>query len=267
MNTCRTLPGFDASESPSLRRGEVRKTAAHHQAHAFHQSRSTIRSSVLPSCRQAGRVAVSSAAARSRPNAARRKPRRAATRLRASARDAETCPRHRAREPGSLRSMDTRRRPAFSACRWWRRGPSAPGRNRRPAIAETIRAPAVVTLPSHPAADRQRQRAAQRPVRCCRPRDLSAHRMRSRQSPRRCSRRCREARVGPLRPPEIRRHAVRPPRARRRADCGRGHNSRALPRPSGCHRAAPRRGRAHRPSAPGSARSTGRRTEPSSVAA
>ncbi len=134
--------------------------------------------------------------------------------------------------PRSFVPGHKRARRRSSACRWWRRDPSSPGQNRRRGVAASARAPACAIsgfAAGNGAVDART--AARRRARYCRRPGLPAHRRRSPRSRRPCKRRCREVRATRFRSPEIFRHAARPRRARRHADCGRGRNSRARPRP------------------------------------
>ena len=101
----------------------------------------------------------------------------------------------RARRPSTGRA----RRPASSACRWWRRGPSAPARNRRCARP----APASASARGSPAwrpAVRARSRTVASPrARHCRRRPPPAHRTQSPRSPPPCRGRCRGASPVPAR--------------------------------------------------------------------
>ena len=124
VNTWRTTPGSrrhfgcprGAAPPQRFRDIEImRPVAARHFGHAAEQAL------VGPRAHQHRAVGAHRDEGRAAPQLA----------LRAWAPCAETSPGRRARAPRRPRSTGTARRPASSACRWWRRDPSAPARNRR----------------------------------------------------------------------------------------------------------------------------------------
>ncbi len=139
-------------------------------------------------------------------------------------------PDRRARAPRTAPSTGRARRPVSSACRWWRRGPSAPARSRRCARPGPL--PAVNARISGLAAGSSRSTCEQPRHH---PLDIAVDR-RSRRIER--DRRDRRRGVGAdagqrgklgLACRKLSAMDARPPPWRRHADCGRARNSRARP--------------------------------------
>ena len=231
----------DAGQPPPLWR--ARDSAARAPAHrASSKSCDHVRRRHLGHAAEQSLGRAACAPARDRRRAPPRTPRRAAAcpsrfgalrgkRLRIAA------PRAPRRRP----STDRARRPASSACRWWRRGPSSPARSRRPrvrhpALCASRRISGLAAGSSSSTANSRAITRSTLPSTAHR----AARRRRSPRSPPRCRRRCRAARA------ELglgRRETAAVPRdhrpARRRAGCARARSSRARPKPAARRRAAP----------------------------
>ena len=148
-----------------------------------------------------------------------------------------------AAQPGraGIASTDRARRPASSACRWWRRGPSAPGRNRRharPATRFSAR-PRIRAFAAGSSSSTANSRATTRSMLPSTGAALRAERDR-RDGGRRVGADPRKRASARSRSAGNIRHGARSPPWRRRAGCGRGRSSRARPTAAARRRAAPR---------------------------
>ena len=214
-----------------------------------------VRTSALRSCRRAGLFRRGCAPA-TRRRASPRTPRRGAVRRSSSPPCAETSPDRRAQTPRSLRSADTARRPASSACRSSSPDPSAPARCRPRAWRRAASRPVAGSAALLAAAVLPPRTAATPRARCCRPPAWCGGRTRSRQWRRRCTAPLPAARASLPRCRETRRRDRASPPPRRRADCAPANNSRARPTSAARHRARRGRDRSRSASAPQISRNT-----------
>ena len=171
------------------------------RALAMSKSCGPLAARALRSCRRAGPcggrraqqdVAVGAHARRTR--------RRGAAALALGRLARELSPDRRARRAAQRsRSTDTGAGRLSSACRWWRRGPSAPARNRRRA-ASGASPSARRVKPRLGGRQRllDREQPRHHPLDIAVDRPSSADRRRSPRSPRRCRRRCRAACAEPF---------------------------------------------------------------------
>ena len=181
VNTWLHAAGQAVAISSSLPNRGATRSAAPHRNHAPR------RCPAPRSSRRAGLFRAGCAPARSRRRAAPRRPRRAGAALHVLAPCAETFPARRAQRRGTPHSTDRARRPAVWGSRSWRRDPSAPARNRRPAprqqgrrqsrfyrglaAGRSLRPRTAAystrsTLPSTGTAGERRRRSRQLPPRC-----------------------------------------------------------------------------------------------------
>ena len=232
-----------------------------------HRNPPTMRWSALRSCRRAGPSPGAFAPGHSRRRGARRKRRRGAKRLRVSACGAGMSRRRRAQSAAQLSFHGQSAQAGFFgeqmvAPRSIMACAKSPARRcgvrRAQAAAAGLAAGSGVLNGKEPRDD-----ALDIAVdRACR--HVESDR---RDGGRRVIADARQRAQARLRSPGTRRRDARPRHARRRADCGRAHNSRARPRLSARHRAAPPQARARPASAQGNARNKARPPAPWSVAA
>ena len=230
VNTCVTTPG-------SLRHFGL-PNAARPRARRRHRNHATSRCPALRSCCRADPFPGAGAAARGRRRAARRRPRRGAAGLRASAPCAGRSPARRARARRKPRSTDTARRPASSASRCVApRSISACAKS--PVRCGGISDAASRLMTGFAAGNSSSTANSRVTTRSTLPSTGTAGRIEGDRADRRrgvvadAGQRAQRFEVVA----EIRRRAVRPPRARRRAGCGRARNSRARPRRAARRRA------------------------------